>query len=124
LQPVLQPPTVGSQGLGESVQGVVLVSVPVALGAQLIEAVIPLSSPALRLLPTVNEMREKAESGNARAQKQQEDTSNSTMRTCTLKICHAGPAWIRRASFNALLSEAPWSRNSYHSACLAWASLK
>jgi hypothetical protein len=50
LQPVLQPPTIGSQGFGESVQGVVLVPVPVALRAQLIEAVIPLSSPALKLL--------------------------------------------------------------------------
>jgi hypothetical protein len=34
------------------------------------------------------------------------------------------PAWIRRASFNVLLSETPWSRNSGHSACSAWASLK
>jgi hypothetical protein len=33
LQPVLQPPAVGSQGFGESVQGVVLVPVPVALRA-------------------------------------------------------------------------------------------
>jgi hypothetical protein len=46
------------------------------------------------------------------------------MRTRTLKICHAGPAWIRRASFNALLSEVSWSRNSCYSACSAWASLK
>jgi hypothetical protein len=51
----------------------------------------------------VNEMREKTESGNARAQKQQGKTSNSTMRARTLKIYHAGPAWIRRASFNTLL---------------------
>jgi hypothetical protein len=34
----------------------------------------------------------------------------------TLKICHAEPPWIRRASFNELLSEAPWSQNSCHSA--------
>jgi hypothetical protein len=103
LQSVLQPPAVGAQGFGESVQGIVLVPVPVALRAQLIEAVIPLSSPALKLLSTVNEMREKTESGNARAQKQQGKTSNSTMRARTLKIYHAGPAWIRRASFNVLL---------------------
>jgi hypothetical protein len=37
---------------------------------------------------------------------------------------HAGPVWIRSASFSALLSEAPWSRNSYHNACSTWASLK
>jgi hypothetical protein len=124
LQPVLQPPVVGSQGFGKSVQGVILVPVPVALGAPLIEVVIPLSSPALKLLSTMNEMREKAESGNVRTQKQREKTSNSTMRARTLKICHAGPAWIRRASFNTLLSEAPWSRNSCHIAYSAWASLK
>jgi hypothetical protein len=32
--------------------------------------------------------------------------------------------WIRSATFSMLLSEASWSRNSYHSACSAWASLK
>jgi hypothetical protein len=37
---------------------------------------------------------------------------------------HAGPAWIHNASFSVLLSEAPWSRNSCHNACSAWASLK
>jgi hypothetical protein len=31
LRPILQPPAVGSQGLGESVQSVVLAPVPVAL---------------------------------------------------------------------------------------------
>jgi hypothetical protein len=35
LQPVLQLPIVGLQGLHEGVEGVVLVPVPVALGAQL-----------------------------------------------------------------------------------------
>jgi hypothetical protein len=69
-------------------------------------------------------MREKAKSGNARAQKQQEQTSNSVVKAHTLKIHHAERAWIRRASFNELLSEALWSRNSCRSACSAWASLK
>jgi hypothetical protein len=68
-QSVLQPPVVGSQGFDESAQGVVLVPVLVALGAQLIEAVIPLSSPTLQLLSTANKVREKAKSGNARTQK-------------------------------------------------------
>jgi hypothetical protein len=86
-----------------------LVPVPVALGDQLIEVVIPLSSPALQLLSTADKVQEEAKSGNARTQKRRGKTSNSTMRTRTLKICHAGPAWIRRASFNALLSEAAWS---------------
>jgi hypothetical protein len=33
----------------------------------------------------------------------------------TWKTCHAGPLWIRSASFSARLSEAPWPRNSSHS---------
>jgi phosphoribosylcarboxyaminoimidazole (NCAIR) mutase len=69
LQPVLQAPVVSSQGFDESVQGVVLVPVPVALGAQLIEAVIHLSSSALQLLSTADKVWEKEKSENARAQK-------------------------------------------------------
>jgi hypothetical protein len=69
LQPVLQAPVVGSQGFDESVQGVVLVPVPVALRAQLIEAVIHLSSSALQLLSTADKVWEKEKSENARAQK-------------------------------------------------------
>jgi hypothetical protein len=52
------------------------------------------------------------------------DSKIQTEKTCTWKIRHAGPPWIRSASFNMLLSEAPWSQNSCHSACSAWASLK
>jgi hypothetical protein len=95
------------QGFDESVQSVVLVPVPVALGALQIEMVIPLSSPALKLLSMVNKMRGKTESGNERTQERHEKNSNSTIRTRILKIYHAGPAWILKASFNALLSEAP-----------------
>jgi hypothetical protein len=68
-QLVLQPPVVGSQGFDESVQSVVLVPIPVVLGAQLIEAIIPLLSTALKLLSTVNETREKVGSENARVRK-------------------------------------------------------
>jgi hypothetical protein len=59
-QPVLQPPAVGSQGFDESVQSIIPVPIPVALGAQLIEAVIPLLSTALKILSMMNETREKA----------------------------------------------------------------
>jgi hypothetical protein len=38
------------QGLDKGVEGVVLVSVPVTLGAQLVEAVVPLPSSTLQLL--------------------------------------------------------------------------
>jgi hypothetical protein len=106
-QPVLQPPAIGSQGFDETVQSIILVPIPVALGAQLIEADIPLLSAALKLLLTMNKTREKARSENARARKRQEKISNSTTKARTLKICHVGPAWICRASFNMLLSEAP-----------------
>jgi hypothetical protein len=42
----------------------------------------------------------------------------------TQKIRPAGPPWIRSASFSALLSETPSSRNSCYNACSAWASSK
>jgi hypothetical protein len=57
-RPVLQPPIVGPHGLHEGVKGVVLVPVPVALGAQLGEAVVPLPSSALQLLSPVDKARE------------------------------------------------------------------
>jgi hypothetical protein len=44
LDLILQPPVVGLQGLDKGIKGVVLVSVPVTLGAQLVEAVLPLPS--------------------------------------------------------------------------------
>jgi hypothetical protein len=66
LEPVLQPPVVGPQGLDKGVKDVVLVPVPVALEAQLIEAVIPLLSSALLLLSPADRVWEKARSGNAR----------------------------------------------------------
>jgi hypothetical protein len=49
----------------------VLVPVPVAIGAQLIEAVIPLPSSALQLLSPADKVWKKAKSGNARMQKLQ-----------------------------------------------------
>jgi hypothetical protein len=45
------------QGLDKGVEGVVLVSVPVTLGAQLVEAVVPLPSSALQLLSLENKTR-------------------------------------------------------------------
>jgi hypothetical protein len=46
---------------------------------------------------------------------------DSTNKSRTWKMRHVGPLWIRNASFSAWLSEAPWSRNSCHSAYSAWA---
>jgi hypothetical protein len=83
LEPVLQPPVVGPQGLDKGVNDVVLFPVPVALRAQLIEAVIPLLSSALQLLSPADMVREKAMSRNARMQKRQGKPLNSTIRTRT-----------------------------------------
>jgi hypothetical protein len=59
LDPILQPLVVGPQGLDKGVKGVVLVSVPVTLGAQLVEAVMPLPSSALQLLSLADKARGK-----------------------------------------------------------------
>jgi hypothetical protein len=44
LDLILQPLIVSLQGLDKGVKGVVLILVPVTLGAQLVEAVVPLPS--------------------------------------------------------------------------------
>jgi hypothetical protein len=59
LDPILQPPVVGLQGLDKGVKGVVLVLVSVTLGAQLVEAVMPLPSSALQLLSPPDKVRGK-----------------------------------------------------------------
>jgi hypothetical protein len=58
-QPVVQPPVVGPLGLHEGVEGVVLVSVLVPLGAQPNEAVIPLPGSAFQLLSSASKSTEK-----------------------------------------------------------------
>jgi hypothetical protein len=57
LRSIHQPPVRGSQGLDESVDGVVLPPVPVELVIQAIEGVVPLPSTTLQILPT-SEARE------------------------------------------------------------------
>jgi hypothetical protein len=92
----------------------------------LVEAVMPLPSSALQLLSPADKARgepsqEKCKCGRDEGEGK---LQNPTEETRTWKTRHARPAWIRSASFSALLSEAPWSRNSCHIACSAWASLK
>jgi hypothetical protein len=48
-----------------------------------------------------------------------EESQDSTNELRTWKTRHAGPVWIRSASFSTRLSEVSWSRNSYHSSCSA-----
>jgi hypothetical protein len=59
LDPILQPPIVGLQGPDKGVKGIVLVSVPVTLGVQLVDAVVPLPSSTLQLLSPANKARGK-----------------------------------------------------------------
>jgi hypothetical protein len=69
LQPVLQPAIVGQQGFHEGIEGVVLVPVPVTLGAQSGEAAIPLPSSALQLLSPVDKAQGEAKSEDAQTQR-------------------------------------------------------
>jgi hypothetical protein len=52
-----------------------------------------------------------------------EKTPNLTRKTHMENPPHGTP-WIRSASFSVLLTEAPWSQNTCHSTCSAWASSK
>jgi hypothetical protein len=63
LDPILQPPIVGLQGLDKGVESVVLVSIPVMLGAQLVEALMPLLSSALQLLSPADKARGRPSQG-------------------------------------------------------------
>jgi hypothetical protein len=73
LQPVLQPPVIGPQGLHEGVEGVVLVSVPVPLDAQPNEAVVPLPGSAFQLLSPAVKSNTRAE-GNGRTDLESDGT--------------------------------------------------
>jgi hypothetical protein len=78
----------------------------------------------LQLLSPVDKAREKLSQERHERGRDEGGLQNPTERTCTWKIHHAGPPWIRSALFSMLLSEASWSQNSCHSAYSAWASLK
>jgi hypothetical protein len=69
FQPVLQPPVVGSQGFDESVQGVILVPVPVTLITKAVEVAVPLLGSTLQLLSPADKVWKKAKSRNAWVQK-------------------------------------------------------
>jgi hypothetical protein len=58
LGPVHQPPVWRPQGLDEGVEGVVLPPVPVEVGVQAVEGVIPLPGPAPQILPPTDKGRE------------------------------------------------------------------
>jgi hypothetical protein len=58
LGPVHQPPVWSPHGLDEGVEGVVLPPVPVELGIQAVESVVPLLDPTLQILPPTDKERE------------------------------------------------------------------
>jgi hypothetical protein len=63
LCPVLQPPVVGPQGLDKGIEGVVLVPIPVTLGAQPVKAVVLLLGPTLQFLSPADKAREERSQG-------------------------------------------------------------
>jgi hypothetical protein len=81
--------------------------VPVEIGVEAVEGVVPLLGPALQILLPTGKARGEGvkESTNAAG----EETTKSDEKPLTWKTCHTGPLWIRSASFSARLSEAPWS---------------
>jgi hypothetical protein len=91
LDPILQPPVVGLQGLDKGVKGVVLVSVPATLGAQLVEAVVPLSSSALQLLSLTDKAKGEAESEEAQAQKRRERGEGKTPKSNRKNVYQENP---------------------------------
>jgi hypothetical protein len=62
--------------------------------------------------------------GSANAEETSGKTAKPGKKSQTWKMHHPGLPWIRSDSFSARLSETPWSRNSCHGTCSAWASLK
>jgi hypothetical protein len=88
---------------------VIQVPIPVALGAQPIEVVVPLLGTALKLLLTMNETWEKARSEKRTGAKAARENLEFDTESKYLEDLPAGPAWVHRASFKELLSEAPWS---------------
>jgi hypothetical protein len=78
----------------------------------------------LQILPLTGIAREDKGQGECKREKIKGKTTKPSEKSLTWKMHHAGPPWIRSASLSARLSEAPWSRNSYNSACSAWALAK
>jgi hypothetical protein len=88
------------------------------LRAHLVKGTIPLPGPILQFLSPADKNKGHR-SGKARTRKKREGITTLNEQSRTWKMRHAGPLWIRRASFCARLSEALWSRNSCHSSCSA-----
>jgi hypothetical protein len=119
LNPVRQPPVRRPQSLDEGVQGLVLPQVPLKVGVEAVEGIVSLPGPSLQLLPPTSEARRVGVRKNTNAEKARKGTSKPHETQLTWKTRHAGPLWIRNASFSARWSEAPWSGSSCQSPCSA-----
>jgi hypothetical protein len=124
LQPVIQPPAIGSQGFDEIVQSVVLVPVPVALGAQLIETVIPFLSPALKLLSTMNENAGEGRFGERTGAEPTRKSLEFNDESTYLEDLPRRTTMDSQGLAQRVVEQDLWSRNYCHGACSAWASLK
>jgi hypothetical protein len=92
LDPILQPPVFGLQGLDKGLKGVVLVLVPVTLGAQLVEAVVPLPSSALQLLSPANKARGKLSQRKRKRGRDERKRGGKKLQSPTEKCVPGTPA--------------------------------
>jgi hypothetical protein len=86
------------QGLDKGIKGVVLVSVPVTLGAQLVEVVVPLPSSAHQLLSPANKARgkliqRKRKRGRNEKKRGGKKTPKPNRKMHTWNTRHARHAW-------------------------------
>jgi hypothetical protein len=80
-----------------------------------VEDDVPLPGPALQLLPPTSRVRGASVRKDTNGEKAGEGIAKLHETQLTWKALHAGLLWINNASFNAQLSEAPWSQNSSQS---------
>jgi hypothetical protein len=86
--------------------------------------VVPCLSPTLQLLRIAVKDTEESKIRKRPSTKKMMSKPRVRRKTLTSKSRIEGPPWIRSTSVSALWIETPWSRNSCHSTCSAWASLK
>jgi hypothetical protein len=77
------------------------------VGLKAVEDTVSLPSSALQLLPPASRARGAGARKDMNGEKTGEEIAKLHKIQLTWKTRHAGPLWIRSASFNARLSEAP-----------------
>jgi hypothetical protein len=79
----------------------------VKVGIEAVEGVIFLPGPAFQLLPPTSKARRAGVRKSTNTRRAGEGTAKLDETQLTWKTRHAGPLWIRNASFHAWLSKAP-----------------